>query len=359
MNRNGNFKEIIKFAGTYISVCIGSGFATGQEIMQFFSAHGMISILGGMICLVILSYCGASLLEIGNTVRLRSSNDIFTYLCGDFVGKFFKMFMPLFFFCSFVVMISGSGATMNQYYGISKSIGSLILSVVVVLSVLLGINRVIDILGNIGPVIIFVSIGIGVITIARNYESLLHINEILPSLNMTKAVDKWWLSGLVYSGLNIIIVTPFLIGVGSTAKNRKNCIWGGILGGVAFMAAAIILNFGLMADIKNVYTTEIPTLYMADKISPLVGTMFSFILIAGIYTTAVPLLWSVCNSFAKEKTVKFNIIALVCGILGFFGGRLPFAALVNFIYPLSGALGIIIIIGIILRKIKKSRVSKI
>ena len=45
MKNKVNIKEILTLAGTYISVCIGSGFATGQEIMQFFSAHGMISIL--------------------------------------------------------------------------------------------------------------------------------------------------------------------------------------------------------------------------------------------------------------------------------------------------------------------------
>jgi len=42
MKNKVNIKEILTLAGTYISVCIGSGFATGQEIMQFFSAHGMI-----------------------------------------------------------------------------------------------------------------------------------------------------------------------------------------------------------------------------------------------------------------------------------------------------------------------------
>ena len=100
MKNKSNIKEIFTFAGTYISVCIGSGFATGQEIMQFFSAHGMISILSNVICMGIMSYCGASLLGIGNKVKLRSSNDIFTYLCGNLVGGFLKTLMPIFFICS-------------------------------------------------------------------------------------------------------------------------------------------------------------------------------------------------------------------------------------------------------------------
>jgi uncharacterized membrane protein YkvI len=91
---------------------------------------------------------------------------------------------------------------------------------------------------------------------------------------------------------------------------------------------------------------------MADSISKMVGTMFSIMLIAGIYTTAVPLLWSTCASFASENTLKFKLIALGCSIVGFIGGRLPFATLVNLIYPISGAMGVLIIVGIFLRNSK-------
>jgi len=355
VGKESNFKEIFKFAGTYLSVCIGSGFATGQEIMQFFSAHGMISILSSIICMVIMSYCGASLLEIGKTQKLKSSNEIFTYLCGDLIGRFFKILMPVFFLFTFIVMISGAGASINQYYGVDKNIGSLILIILVLVSVLMGINKVIDILGNIGPMIAIVAIGVGLITICRNFETFMVADEIINNLNVTKAVDSWWLTGIVYCGLNLIMATPFLVGVGATAKNRSNCIKGGILGSLVFMLAAMSLNLGIISDIQNTYIREIPTLYMADKIGPMVGMMFSVMLIAGIYTTAVPLLWSVCNSFAEEKSEKFIIIAVVCSIISLIGGRLPFSMLVNLIYPLSGIFGIIIICSLFIKKLKKNK----
>lgn len=354
MKSKVNIKEILKLAGTYISVCIGSGFATGQEIMQFFSAHGMISILSNVICMGIMAYCGASLLEIGNQKNLKSSNDIFEYLFVKHIGKLFKSFMPIFFFCSFVIMLSGAGASINQYYGISKNMGSLILAIITLCSVLLGINKVISILGNIGPMIAIISIGIGIVTISRNIDSFCIANEIIGTLNITKAIDNWWMTAIIYSGLNLIIAAPFLVGVGSTATDKKNCIWGGILGGIVFMIAAMALNMGIMSDIQNTYITEIPTLYMAKNIGPIVGTMFSFMLIAGIYTTAVPLLWSVCDSFSKEKTTKFTLIAFFCTVIGFIGSRLPFSMLVNIIYPMSGLFGVIIIVSIFIRNIINS-----
>ena len=211
----------------------------------------------------------------------------------------------------------------------------MILAIITLFSVLLGINKVISILGNIGPIIAVISIGVGIVTISRNIDSFCMANEIIGTLNLTKAVDNWWMTAIIYSGLNLVIATPFLVGVGATATNKTNCIWGGILGGIVFMIAAMTLNMGIMSDIQNTYITEIPTLYMAKNIGPIVGIMFSFMLIAGIYTTAVPLLWSVCDSFSQEKTTKFTLIALFCTVIGFIGSRLPFSMLVNIIYPMS------------------------
>lgn len=340
-------------SGAYISVCIGSGFATGQELLQFFSSQGLISLVAGFICMMIMCYCGYKLLYIGKTNTLRSSNDIFTYLFGTNIGNIFKIIIPVFSLCSFIVMVSGAGSAMNQYYGINKTLGGTMLALVSLFSVMLGMNKVLDILGNIGPVIIAVAIVISVITIGNNYNNLGNINETISNLHIIKAVDSWWISAIVYSGLNIIFVAPFLAGAGKTVKNIKNCKRAGILGGFLFIVAAMFINVALLSDINNLHIQEIPTLYMAKNISKLVGSIFSIILILGIYTTATPLLWNVCNSCYNEKTKGFNIMAILCTVLGIFGGMLPFAYLVNFMYPISGTLGVLIIIGLLYPRNKK------
>lgn len=34
----GNFKDVIRIAGAFVGVIVGAGFASGQEIMQFFTS---------------------------------------------------------------------------------------------------------------------------------------------------------------------------------------------------------------------------------------------------------------------------------------------------------------------------------
>lgn len=344
-------KEYIMIAGAIVSICIGSGFATGQELLQFFTAHGYKGLLSGLICMITMCYCCSNLLMLGKSGKVKASNDIFNYLFGDYIGNIFKIIIPVFCLCSFVVMISGAGSTLTQYYGINKNIGQVLLGLLSLISVMMGMDKILKILGKIGPIIIIVVITVSIITIFKNFDNLDKVSPILSDLKINKAVDNWWMSGIVYSGLNIVFATQFLVGAGSSLKYKSSCKWGGIIGGVAFILAAMFINIAFLSDILNVYRLEIPTLYIAKNVSIMVANIFTIILIAEIYTTAAPLLWNVCSSLAKEKTLKFNIVAIICTILGIIGGSLPFATLVNIMYPISGFIGISIIVGLIYRNI--------
>ncbi|MGL5316372.1 MAG: YkvI family membrane protein [Peptostreptococcaceae bacterium] len=319
----------------------------------------MKSILIGIICMFIMAYCGAKLFYIGKTVKLRSSNDIFVYLFGEYIGNIFKVIIPVFCLCSFVVMISGAGSAINQYFGINKSIGVIILALLSLISVMMGIEKVLYILGNIGPIVIVVVLSVSIISITKNYDQLSNISNTVNTIHMTKAVDNWWMSAIIYSGLNIILSTQFLVGAGKNVKSTSTCIWAGVIGGIMYIVAAMFMNMALLSDIQNIYSVEIPTLYLAKNISNVVGIIFAIILNAEIYTTAAPLLWNVCSSCAEEKTKSFNIMAIFCTILGIFGGMLPFSYLVSFMYPISGAVGIMVIVALLLKgNIKKIQYIK-
>ena len=69
---------------------------------------------------------------------------------------------------------------------------------------------------------------------------------------------------------------------------------------------------------------------IANRIIPFIGAIFSIILISGVYTTAFPLLWLICNRlFVDEKSNRFRVGAIVLTLIAFFLSRFPFAVLVN------------------------------
>lgn len=343
MKEKMNYQEIFKIAGAYIAVCIGAGFATGQEIMQFYSSFGLKSILGGLVCMALLVICGANILKTGKENKFSSNSEVFSFFCGKHIGKFFKAFIPVFLLSTFVVMISGAGAAINQYFGIAPSAGRLIMIILVLGSLYLGFEKITKILGGLGNVIITVSLIIGIISTLKNIDGLSRVNDVVKTLNLTRAAGSWWMSGILYASFNILLATPFLVGIGKTVTNKKNCLIGGAVGGVVLMIATMILNLGILSNLSEIYTQQIPTLFLAEQISPIVATLFIGMLIGGIYTTAVPLLWVTCDTFTTEGTKSFNLLAIVLSIIGYFGGSLPFAKLVNFIYPTAGIAGMLLI----------------
>ena len=161
----------------------------------------------------------------------------------------------------------------------------------------------------------------------------------------------------MYAAYTVTGVVPYLADIGkSTATNKKNSLLGGLFGGGAFLIAVMILNFGLLANIKDVYNLEIPSLFVAATISPVFGNIFSILLLLGIYTTAVPMLYTVCNKISSNsKSMAYRITAVVTAIVSIFGGQLSFSTMISIIYPISGYAGIVIFAGMIYTKYIKKR----
>lgn len=123
-----------------------------------------------------------------------------------------------------------------------------------------------------------------------------------------------------------------------------------------FVYSMMILNFGLLANISAVYDLEIPSLFVAASISPIFGDIFSVMLLLGIYTTAVPMLYTVCNKISSDsKSWAYRITAIVTAIVSIFGGQLSFSTMISIIYPISGYAGLVIFAGMIYTKYIKKR----
>ncbi len=352
MNENkASFGTIISFAGAYVATVIGSGFATGQEIMQFFTFYGYGGIVAGIISMIVFMWIGALLMMKGKELQLKDDNKIYHVFCGRVLGTFFEWFGPAFLFGVFVVMISGAGATLTEYYGLHPMVGRIGMAVVAFITVSLGLDKLSKILGGIGPIIIVFTILVGAISLYKNFGNLAASADLIKTLDVAKPTPNEYLSGIIYASYNVIIVMAFLTGLGATSKTKKEGMWGGIIGAVALMSAAIVMHLAILSDIGNLYTKAIPALFLADKISPLVGVAFSVILILGIYTTATPLLWSVTNRLVTQDSPKFKITVLIITILGLVGGFLPFDKLVGILYPYTGYMGVLILVCALVRQI--------
>lgn len=352
--------DVINFIGAFVAFCVGSGFASGQEILQFFTVYGVFSFGALAICAVLFAWLGSTLMVAGYNLKLKSTNEIFKHYCGPYLGAFFEAFVPFFLFCVFVIMIAGAGATLSEYYGMPSYAGRVMMALLSLATILLGLRRMIRVIGWIGPMIILFSLLIGVLGVLYNPDGLKAIPENFAKLDPIKlqglkASPSWWQAGILYAAYIVLGSAPFFAGMGTEARSRKDALWGGILGGGTLILIAALLSTGMLANMELIYVKEIPTLAIADKALPALGVFFSLILLAGIYTTAAPMLWSVCNRFSVDGTPKFKIIACVATVVAYFGGGLPFGKLVGTIYPYTGYLGIFFLLCMFYHQLVKGK----
>lgn len=339
-----NIKKVISLIGAIVAFSIGSGFATGQEILQFFASYGVVKCIGAaVITMILYIWICSVIMQDGSKLKLQSANEIWVYYCGKYFGTALKYFTPIFLFAILVVMTSGAGATINQYYGLPSVYGRVLIVVLMLGTVMLGMNKITKLIGGLGIIIIVFTLLIGVISLITNAENLSAADAYLTANPAAKAAPTWWLSGILYTTFMTLNLGPFLAGIGLDCQEKRDAKFGGLGGGVAFSACLIVMALAILANIEYVGGMSVPTLAIAETISPVFGVIFSVVLIAGIFTTTVSLLWISCNFVAHdEKSKKFRITALIACIVIFIGSRLPFATLVNIIYPYTGYLGIII-----------------
>lgn len=347
-NNMNHAAKVIILAGAFVSFILGAGTATGQEIMQFFVPFGFWGIGAIIVAAVIHMWFGAYTMDVGSRLQADNAKDVFVYFCGKYLGLFFYWFAQLFMLVVFIVMISGAGATISEHFGIGDTLGRTIMAVAVLITALARLNTILKILGVAGPIIVLFAVIVGAGNF--NYEDIIQANKIVPELQLLQGTSSWWQSGFVYSSFVLLVAVPFLANLGKNETNRRTVILGGTVGGLIMLLGVFAIYIGILSNIEEVHTKGIPTLFLANQISPAIALCFSIILLMAIYTTAVGMLWTVSIQFSRGNTNLYKIIIIILTVVGFFGGAFPFAKIIDLVYPIVGYIGLLLMVCMLYRQ---------
>ncbi len=351
MGKN-NLRQIITFMGAVLAYMMGSGFATGQELLQYYVSYGYKSILVGATLAAILIFANWGFARAGHQGGFSKGSEIFTYYCGGQVGKIFDWFTTLFCFMSFIVMLAGAGSTLEQQYRLPLIIGIIAMAVFAALTVSCGLNSLVEIIGKVGPVLAVCVLLIGITTL------ICHGGNIEPNmaridsgeLPLLKASENWFLAGISNGGMSLLILAGFMAKLGSTNKLGP-LMAGQTMGILLYAIISVLIGFALISQVDFIAGAQIPNLVLANDISPILGYLFGLVIFAAIYTTACPLLWTTASRIAQEGTFTFKLITCILAIVGvLLAVSVPFDILINYIYVLNGYGGAIFLLFMIFKE---------
>ncbi|TWT04329.1 hypothetical protein FQV26_15430 [Planococcus sp. CPCC 101016] len=347
----------LKMGSAFVGIIVGAGFASGQEILQYFTSFGYMGTVAAILATALFAYLGMSLTRLGSRMKTTSHKEAIFGISGRIIGTIVDYIIILTLFGVGVVMIAGAGSIFSQQFNLPAPLGSTVMVVLVVLTIMMNVQKVIAIIGSITPFLIIAVIGLAVYSLVTMDSSFAALNSI--ANEQTSALPNWFISAINYVSFNIAVGASMAIVMGGTEKDEKVAARGGFIGGLILGGLIILSHLAIFSKVDIVGSAEMPLLQIADDISPVLGVFMSFVLFGMIYNTAVSMLFSFSARFVVMGTKKFRIFVIIVGIIAYILSFVGFTELVRLFYPIVGYLGLFLVAALIVADIRKPHKEKL
>jgi len=333
--------NILKIVFVIIGGFIGAGFASGQEIYLFFFSYGFL----GIVSLVFASFLFALILY--KSLKIIKEDDVNTYT--EFLEKIFKKksknkylninyiintIINIFMMISFFIMIAGFGAYFYQEFGINRIIGSSILAFLCFVVFLTNVKGLLKVSEVIVPILILFILLIGIINIVK-----VDLSNKTSFINMDNIV-KCFISGILYTSYNLILLIPMLITIRKYIKNNKSILTISIICGAIIFILSILVYFILIKIDIDISKIEMPVIYSVSKYYSGFRKIYGFVIVGAIFTTAISEGMSLIQNITKNKK-SYTQFAIILCITSVIISNFGFSNLVKLLYPIFGVLGLV------------------
>ena len=361
---------LASLAGALLAYLIGSGTASGQESMQYFTSWGSVGgTLTVMVINAVVMFCTFMAYTYAGRHGTSDLAGVCEFYCGKVVGKLFTAFAWIFNTCCFFFMISGFGSTLNQQWGLPLWAGYLIAVALAVGTAVMGLQGIVNIIGKIGPVVVTFLFLLGVIAAFRFFPHIPDGIVLIKSgqVELLQAGANPVLAGLSFGGCSILLVAAYMASIGKklAAYKKKYTIILCAIGALAITVTVGILGLCHLGNVEQSATAAIPNLLIANDIfgvaSSILGPVFAIIILLSIYSTFCPMLWTCVSTIIKdEKSFKYKLTCILSGVGVFIVDLFnPYETLVNVIMTYCGYTGSVVFIVLTIRWIMVSRKDKL
>ena len=269
-----DFTKIFQVAAVFIGTVVGAGLASGKEITQFFTSFGLTSFLGILFCGLFYILMGSIIAKIGIKYSLNSYSDVLKIISPNLLGKITGIITTLYLISSASIILAGSGALINQFFGFPKIVGSLIMLCIACFFLLKDTDGLIEVNSFIVPTLLCTITLIIVLyfLFCKDSISLQHLSSFEPPKNGI------FLSTILYSGYNILCCSGVLVPLSNETKNPKIMVYGIALGALGLTLLCASINLLLLANQPYIFELEIPLLLVAQRFGNVIQALLLVII---------------------------------------------------------------------------------
>jgi len=340
-------KNIIKVACIYATSVIGAGFASGQEIMQFFSGYKAGGFYGILLAGVIFSAVGVVVLETVYRQRIRNYEEFVFPIFGWIPGWILEVSVTVFMLCLYVIMVAGAGNVLSDRLGIGFGFSVLAVGIMCMVLISANVKRIVAISTVITPLLIA-----GIVIASLYIIFFSDIDVSLMSRFVSRVTGNWAASAILYVSYNSILAIVMMCNLLPYLKTERTARLGGILGGVLLCITALVVNAAIYMFYPRAYEKELPILSILKSFSGTAGNVYAAVLWLAMAVSAVNAGFCFTDRIATISKIDRRIIAVILCL-----GTIPlsmhgFSNLIGSIYPAFGYMGLFILLVVLAQGLK-------
>lgn len=338
-------RKAVTIALAFVGLLVGAGFASGQEVIQYFIAFGTNGLVGVVVSAIVMVFAGAVIFQIGSYFLAGEHSVVFRNISHPIVSLFLDITTLITLFAIGFVMLAGAGSNLEQQFGFDTWVGAAIMVVAVLITGFLDVDKVTNVISSITPLIIIAVIAAGIITLLNMPSNLAPLEDIALQQDVAQGVaNNWVLSAVNYTAMAVMLGLSMILVVGGSYSNPRAAGIGGLLGGILFSVLLAILAFVLYFNIDKVAGEDFPLLAVFDAMHPVVGILVALIIYLMIFNTAIGMFYALARRLTVNHPDKFRIVFIVVTLIGFAISFAGFTDLIGWVYPVIGYIGMFMLV---------------
>lgn len=336
---NISIKNSFKIGCIIISTVAGAGFASGQEILQFFTVFRHGGVKGILLAGVLFFVVCYSVLNYIYTRRVDGYSNYINHLTGKYAGYAIEVIVMLFLLCGFFIMIAGAGAFFKEFFGIEAIIGASFFAGLCCIVFLFDVRVMVNVNAALAPILVA-----GIFLIGA-YAGAFAETAVLASEK--KLVNDWLSSSIVYVCYNSILLIAILSNLRSYLDSRKTIILGVSFGVGILFAMAAIIYFITDCFYGFAVNYQMPIINIIKELQLPAGWIYAIVLLSAIFTSCITGGFCFLNRISDLIPVGRRINAVIICLLALPLSIISFSGLISWLYPIFGYLGLFQVIVVI------------
>jgi uncharacterized membrane protein YkvI len=325
----------LQIAFTYIGTIVGAGFATGQEILRFFTRYGHWALITILCSTLLFIWLGTKMMILARRVRANSYEDFNRHLFGEQTGSIISLFTMVILIGVNSIMLAGAGAIFQEHLGFHYQAGLLLTVIGSYLLLTRGISGILHMNSTVVPLMLILSL-----LIVFSTMQLPGSGQFL-FLQTDSSPFSAWLSPLLYTAFNLGMAQAVLVPIARETEDEKALLRGGILGGAGIGLLLLAAHFAMSSQMPGILQFEIPMGNIAFRLGAVVQTIYLLLIFLEIFSTFVADIYGVTAQLKQRLPLSQDLIIALLMLICYLFSQFGFSSLLSVFYPIFGGLSLV------------------